>query len=82
MEYWTGWYDTWGNKHNVKSAKSKCIRVSDAESGRSHAMGHSHSSLLTGMPAQSQISIFANYRHRLCSEDDLVSANYMLLTLQ
>ncbi|XP_051052839.1 beta-galactosidase-1-like protein 3 [Phodopus roborovskii] len=20
MEYWTGWYDTWGQKHNVKSA--------------------------------------------------------------
>ncbi|XP_036049446.1 beta-galactosidase-1-like protein 3 [Onychomys torridus] len=20
MEYWTGWYDTWGNEHNVKSA--------------------------------------------------------------
>lgn len=20
MEYWTGWYDTWGKKHNVKSA--------------------------------------------------------------
>ncbi|XP_059123228.1 beta-galactosidase-1-like protein 3 [Peromyscus eremicus] len=26
MEYWTGWYDTWGNEHNVKSAKSSLLQ--------------------------------------------------------
>ncbi|XP_057623204.1 beta-galactosidase-1-like protein 3 isoform X1 [Chionomys nivalis] len=28
MEYWTGWYDTWGQRHNVKSATEIQLTVS------------------------------------------------------
>lgn len=30
MEYWVGWFDTWGNKHNVKDARGKYFAVFDS----------------------------------------------------
>lgn len=29
MEYWVGWFDTWGSKHEVKDAGGKCFAVFD-----------------------------------------------------
>lgn len=27
MEYWVGWFDTWGGEHMVKDANGKCFSV-------------------------------------------------------
>lgn len=37
MEYWVGWFDTWGGKHMVKDADGKCFSVFGPSRG---APGH------------------------------------------
>lgn len=27
MEFWVGWFDTWGNKHAVRDAIGECFVV-------------------------------------------------------
>jgi hypothetical protein len=27
MEYWAGWFDHWGEKHNVVDIQSECLAV-------------------------------------------------------
>lgn len=29
MEYWVGWFDTWGGKHMVNNAEGKCFAMFD-----------------------------------------------------
>lgn len=29
MEFWVGWFDTWGSEHKVKNPKGKCFAVFD-----------------------------------------------------
>lgn len=36
MEYWTGWFDVWGSRHNIRDSSGKCVlRVLAHHSGSS-----------------------------------------------